>query len=158
VTALLIASFIDNLVDALGLHIHEEAEKLGRRRVSADVLGNLAVRLAIGVTFVAAVLALPGAYAVAGSLLLGIVLLSGLTWRVARHRRANPALEVGKHMAAAAAIVIISGIIGHARGGPSVERASPLADGVATAPMISRQPRQAVAAELSHRGRGLRGL
>ena len=112
VTALLVATFIDNLVDALGLHVYGEAENFGRRRVLADTLGNFAARLAIGITFVTVVLVLPSAYAVAGSLLSGVVLLTGLTWLVARRRRASPTIEVGKHLATAAVVIIVSTTIG----------------------------------------------
>ena len=112
VAMLLIIALADNLTDALSIHIYQEAERLEGRRAFAATVGNFATRLATCGTFLFLIVALPGVYAVAGSLAWGIFLLSALTWLVAQSRGANPALEMCKHLAVALVVIAVSQGIG----------------------------------------------
>jgi len=114
ITALLIFALADNLTDALSIHIYQESERLEERRAFAATVGNFAARLAICGTFLFLITMLPGRYAVGASLTWGVLLLTGLTWLVARSRGANALLEVCKHLAVALAVIAASRIIGTA--------------------------------------------
>ena len=110
--ALLIVALADNLTDALGIHIYQESEKLEGHHAFAATLGNFATRLAICGTFLLLVAALPAGSAVMVSLAWGLALLGLLTWLVARSRGVNPVSEVGKHLAIALAVIVMSVGIG----------------------------------------------
>ncbi len=111
-TALLIAALADNLTDALSIHIYQESEKLERRRAFAATVGNFATRLGICGTFVFLLAVLQTGYAVTVAVTWGVILLSGLTWLIARNRGANPVTEVGKHVAVALIVIAVSLSIG----------------------------------------------
>ena len=50
--------------------------------------------------------------ALVGSLLIGVLLLRGLSYLIARRRGVSPVSEIAKHLAAAALVIIASGLIG----------------------------------------------
>lgn len=110
--ALLIVALADNLTDALSIHIYQESEKLEGRRALISTVGNFTTRLVICATFWLILIVLPAADAVGVSLAWGMFLLSALTWFVARARGANPATEVGKHLAVALVVIAMSIFIG----------------------------------------------
>jgi len=112
VAALLIIGLADNLTDSLSIHIYQESEKLEERAAFKATISNFLTRLLISMSFVFFVLAFSRAIAVFASLALGIALLTGLTWFVARSRGANVTTEVLKHLAVATVIIAASRAIG----------------------------------------------
>lgn len=113
VSGLLIAALADNLTDALSMHVYQEAERrLESREAFIATWSNFVTRLLLALTFVLLVVLLPIASAVIASAVWGLFLLVALTWALARERRASFALELGKHCAAALAVVLASRGIG----------------------------------------------
>jgi hypothetical protein len=113
VSGLLIVALADNLTDALSMHIYQEAERrLHSRDAFTATWSNFVTRLLLALTFVALVVLLPLASAVIASAAWGLSLLVALTWALARERRASFALELGKHCAAALAVILASRGIG----------------------------------------------
>jgi hypothetical protein len=112
VSGLLIVALADNLTDSLSIHLYQEAEHLEARRAFRATLFNFAARLLVALTFVAIAVALPPLGAVVGAILWGVGLLVVLTAMLARERGVRVAPEVGKHLVAATAIVVLSRFIG----------------------------------------------
>jgi hypothetical protein len=111
VAGLLIIGVADNLSDSLGIHIHEESESGGREAFSISA-SNYATRLFVVFSFVSLVVLLPLGVARVVSVAWGVVLLSVLTYFVAKARSANPGLEIVKHLLVAAIVIALSQLIG----------------------------------------------
>jgi hypothetical protein len=112
IAGLLIVGFADNLTDSLSIHIYQESEKLDERAAFRSTLGNFATRLLVSLTFVALVFSFSGADVIIASFTWGSLLLIGLTWLVARNRKANVLTEIVKHLVVAAVVVVTSRAIG----------------------------------------------
>lgn len=112
--ALLIVAIADNLSDSLSIHIYQESEHLPPRTSFTTTLTNFLTRLALSMSFVVIVALLPlGAAAIAGAIW-GLGLLVGLTYLLARDRGASVPIEITKHVALAAVVIVASGLIGTA--------------------------------------------
>ncbi|HKB58557.1 MAG TPA: hypothetical protein VKC56_00785 [Gallionellaceae bacterium] len=112
VSALLIAALADNITDSLSVHIYQESEHLSQREAFIGTLSNFATRFALCLSFVALVVLLPAAPALGAALGWGALLLSALSWALARERRANALSEVAKHLVVAAVVIFVSRLIG----------------------------------------------
>jgi VIT1/CCC1 family predicted Fe2+/Mn2+ transporter len=112
VGALLIVAVADNLSDSLSVHIYQEAERLEKREAFISTVANFTARLLAALTFVVLVLALPAELTPAATIAWGLVLLALLTERIARARGAPIAKEVGKHLAVAGAVLVVSRVLG----------------------------------------------
>ena len=112
-SGLLIVAIADNLTDSLSIHIYQESERLPPREAFLATLTNFAARLCLSLSFVFMVAMLPLRVAVIASLAWGMLLLTGLTYVVARDRQLSPLLEILKHIAVAVAVILASKMIGH---------------------------------------------
>lgn len=112
IAGLLIVGLADNLTDSLSIHIYQESERLEERAAFRATIGNFVTRLLISLSFVVLVLSLSAGNIVLACLLWGILLLTSLTWFVARHRNANVLIEITKHVTVAAAVIAVSRFIG----------------------------------------------
>ena len=110
--ALLIAAVADNLTDSLSVHMYQESERLEQREAFLGTLENFMTRFVLCLSFVV-IVAVFGVGAAAGwGVAWGMALLAGLTFIVARHRRANPLSEVVKHVTVALAVIFVSKLLG----------------------------------------------
>jgi len=113
VSGLLIIALADNLTDALSMHIYQESERrLQPREAFIATWSNFATRLMLALTFVLLVVLLPITSAVIASAVWGLSLLIALTWALARERKVSFVAELGKHCAAALAVILASRGIG----------------------------------------------
>ena len=112
ISALLIAAFADNLTDSLSVHIYQESRRLAQDEAVAGTLTNFAARLAICLSFVLLVAALPMPLALAAALVWGTLLLAGLSYIIARKRGIGTVSEVVKHLVVAFAVIFVSKGIG----------------------------------------------
>lgn len=112
VSALLIAAVADNLTDSLSVHMYQESERIEQKEVFLGTLSNFATRLIVCTSFVLIVLVLPERYAAIWGIAWGLSLLVVLTCILARYREVSALPEVGKHLAAAAAIILVSQNVG----------------------------------------------
>lgn len=113
VSGLLIVALADNLTDALSMHIYQESERrLEAREAFILTWSNFVTRLAVALTFVLLVLLLPVGSALVATAAWGLSLLTLLTWALARERKVSFVKEMGKHFAAALAVIFASRGIG----------------------------------------------
>jgi len=112
VSGLLIVALADNLTDSLSIHIYQESERLDSRAAFLSTLTNFGARLATSLSFIGLVLILPIKTAIIAASIWGLLLLSGLTWVLARERRKSVFSEMYKHVAVALAVILASKQIG----------------------------------------------
>jgi VIT1/CCC1 family predicted Fe2+/Mn2+ transporter len=112
VTGLLIIGIADNLIDSLSVHIYQEAERLTERDAFCTTVANFFTRFFVCITFIVVLLLLPASSAIPVSLILGFVLLSVLSYFLARARGVGAVSEILKHCAVAFAVITISKAIG----------------------------------------------
>jgi len=113
ISALLIAAFADNLTDTLSVHVFQESEHLDKKAVLAGTVTNFFARLLLGSSFVLLAGLLPLAYITKAALIWGILLLSTLTYFVARERKVKPLPEILIHLAVTIVVISASMMIGH---------------------------------------------
>jgi VIT1/CCC1 family predicted Fe2+/Mn2+ transporter len=112
VAGLLIIGIADNISDSLSIHVYQESENLEGRAALRATLTNFSARLVVALAFVAIVLVVPKPRLVAASLACGLLLLGVLTYLVAHARGVSAPREVAKHLAVAAAVIVVSRLIG----------------------------------------------
>lgn len=112
-SGLLIVAVADNLTDSLSIHIYQESEQLEAREALRATLTNFTVRLGLSFSFMFLVAILPSGVVTVASIVWGMLLLIGLTYLVARSRKTPALPEIWKHVAIAAAVMLISKLIGH---------------------------------------------
>lgn len=111
VTSLLVIALADNLSDSLSIHVYQESERLETRAAFRATVTNFVARLIVAMSFVAIVVLLPPRWTVTASVGWGVVLLSALSFSVARARGAPPAMEIAKHLAVAMLVILLSRLV-----------------------------------------------
>jgi vacuolar iron transporter family protein len=114
--ALFILALADNISDSLGIHIYRESQ-CSHEKNGTDVytLNNFFTRLIITLVFAGLVIALPLRSVLICSITLGLLLLSALSYMIARKHKVNPYIAIAQHVGvsilAMSASYFIGGII-----------------------------------------------
>jgi VIT1/CCC1 family predicted Fe2+/Mn2+ transporter len=111
-TSLLIIGIADNLSDSLSVHIYQESERLAQGHAFRTTLANFAARFAVSCSFFLIFFALPTATATYVCVVWGFLLLSALSYLLARARNVGAWSEILKHTAVAVAVILISNAVG----------------------------------------------
>jgi VIT1/CCC1 family predicted Fe2+/Mn2+ transporter len=112
VTSLLIIGIADNLTDSLSVHIYQESERLAERKAFGTTVANFLTRIVVTLSFIFLFLLFPTSIAIYICVIWGFVLLSGLSYLLARVRNASAISEIWKHSAVALIVIAISKAIG----------------------------------------------
>jgi VIT1/CCC1 family predicted Fe2+/Mn2+ transporter len=112
IESLLIIALADNLTDSLSVHIYQESERLAERQAFRNTVANFFTRLFTSSTFVIILLFSRMPFAVYACVIWGFVLLSGLSYLLAKVRRVDPVSEIVKHSAIAVVVIGVSRAIG----------------------------------------------
>lgn len=111
--ALLVLAVADNISDSLGIHIYRESQYLNAKINSrVNSVSNFMTRLTVTLIFVLLVMFLPLEYAILSSVVLGILLLSVLSYLIAVYQKANPYLAILHHVGVAVAVLATSHFLG----------------------------------------------
>jgi vacuolar iron transporter family protein len=115
VGALLVLAVADNISDSLGIHIYRESQTEDAGK-NSDVhsISNFLTRLVVTLAFAILVVALPIGYAVISSIVLGISILTLLSYLIAIHQKTNPVGAIFHHVGVTVAVLIISHFLGQA--------------------------------------------
>jgi VIT1/CCC1 family predicted Fe2+/Mn2+ transporter len=113
ITGLLIIAIADNISDSLGIHIYKESEGASRRDIKSFTYGNFIVRLILAFTFVLIVLSLPSYIALVVSSIWGLVLLTILSYLIAKNKKTSPVLEIVWHLIIALIVIAGSKLLGN---------------------------------------------
>lgn len=106
--SLCVIALADNISDTLGIHIYQEGEFSSFRKVWRGTLSNFIVRLCVILVFILFVLALPPVLAVICSILYGFLILTGISYLVARKRHIPPKRVIVEHIVIASAVLGLS--------------------------------------------------
>jgi len=111
--ALLLIAVADNISDSLGIHIYREsAHSKTKNNIKVYTFSNFLTRLSITLLFVLLVMFLPIQYAILSSMILGLSLLSVLSYLIAINQKTNPYLQILQHVGVAIVVMITSHFVG----------------------------------------------
>jgi len=105
---LFIIGLADNISDTLGIHIFQESEGLSPRAVWLSTVTNFLTRFLTVFIFIGIIYFFPISVAVPASVILGLLILSFVSYVVARRRRLNPVLSIAEHLVIALLVVLAS--------------------------------------------------
>lgn len=111
--SILIIAIADNISDTLGIHIYQEAEGLRAKEVWLSSLTNFTLRLIVSLLFILLILILPLKTAVVCCLILGLFIISFISYFIAVHKDKNPYLSIFEHIGVAVIVVILSRVLGN---------------------------------------------
>lgn len=111
IAAILIIALADNISDSLGIHIFQESECKEQREVWLSTSTNFITRILVSLTFMGLVIFLPMHIAVITSIVWGLLLLSFLSYTIAKGEGINPSLEIIKHLGIAILVILGSDLI-----------------------------------------------
>jgi VIT1/CCC1 family predicted Fe2+/Mn2+ transporter len=111
ISALLVLAIADNISDSFGIHIYRESQSITNKSL-INTLSNFLTRLAVTLVFILLVLFLPLQYAILSAVIIGLSLLSILSYQIAINQKTNPYLAVFQHVGVAAIVIIVSYFLG----------------------------------------------
>jgi VIT1/CCC1 family predicted Fe2+/Mn2+ transporter len=110
--ALLVIALADNMSDSFGIHIYQESEHLSKKEVWLSTLTNFFTRLFVSLTFVALIILLPIKVAVVCSVIWGLLILTVMSYIIAKQRKISPYSAILIHIIIAVVVVAASNFIG----------------------------------------------
>ena len=104
----------DAFSDALGIHVSQEAtNNKSSRHIWAATVATFASKFLIALTFLFPVLYFDFFTAIIFSLAWGLIVLTALSYRIARYQNQNPYAVIFEHVLIALAVVVITHFVGH---------------------------------------------
>jgi VIT1/CCC1 family predicted Fe2+/Mn2+ transporter len=113
ISSILVVAIADNLVDSLGIHIYQETQNLKTKHVWISTLLNFLTRFSISLLFILIIMLLPLSSAISFSIFFGFILLSIISYLVARQRNSNIYLAITEHLSIALLVIFASYYLGH---------------------------------------------
>ena len=110
---LLVIAVADNVSDSFAIHVYKESEGTKGADVLATTIGNFLVRLAVTLSFVLMVMALPGGILIWPAAAWGLALLAIISFGISRRKQVAPAREVAIHLVVAVGVIAASRYLGH---------------------------------------------
>jgi VIT1/CCC1 family predicted Fe2+/Mn2+ transporter len=110
--ALLVIALADNLSDSFGIHIYQESEHIGKKEVWLSTLTNFLTRLFVSSTFIVLIIVLPIRLAAVCSVIWGLLVLTVMTYTIAKQQKINPFSAIFVHLTIAVIVVVASNFIG----------------------------------------------
>jgi 4-hydroxybenzoate polyprenyltransferase len=113
ITGLLIVAIADNVSDAFSFHVYKESEGASRRDVSSSTFENFASRLLLVFTFILIVLLFSPYTALIISSIWGLVLLTILSYLIAKNKRTSLLPQIFLHLIIALSVIAGSKLLGN---------------------------------------------
>lgn len=110
--ALLVIALADNMSDSFGIHIYQESEHLSKKEVWLSTLTNFFTRLFVSLTFIALIILLPIKFAAVCSVGWGLLILTVMTYAIAKQKKISPYSAILTHTIIAVLVVAASNFIG----------------------------------------------
>jgi len=107
-TALIILAVADNISDSFGIHIHQESQKESVREVRRTTFTNFTARTLVALIFILLVILLPMKFAVAMSILLGLAVITFISYFIAKEQKASPYKVVSQHLLLTVIVIVAS--------------------------------------------------
>lgn len=103
----------DAMSDALGIHVSEESENHhSTKEIWESTVATFLTKFVFALTFLVPVLIFSLSTAIIVSIAWGLLLLTILSYRLARQQRTNPARIIGEHVFIAVAVITITHFLG----------------------------------------------
>lgn len=103
----------DSLSDALGIHVSKESEnKYTEKELWESMLFTFIFKFVVALTFIIPALLLEISNAISISILWGMLLLSILSFYIAKSRKENPIKVIGEHLIVALIVITLAHIVG----------------------------------------------
>ena len=113
ISTLLVLAIADNLTDSFGIHIYRESQCIGEERETIiNTISNFLTRLTITITFILLISLLPLQYAIIISVIIGLSLITVLSYLIAIKQKTNPYKVVLEHIGIVIIVIIISYFLG----------------------------------------------
>ena len=110
---ILVIAFADAMSDALGIHIAEEADpETDTAHVWAATLSTFATKFVFALSFAVPLLFMSLTLAVYTSIAWGMLVITLLSFLLARAQGSNPVPVVAEHLVIASVVVVLSHLIG----------------------------------------------
>jgi VIT1/CCC1 family predicted Fe2+/Mn2+ transporter len=110
--ALLLIAVADNIADSLGFHMYRESASVHTEKVGIFTVSNFLTRFGIAVFFVVLFAFLPLQLAAILCIVVGLSVLSFLSYLIGVVRKTNPLREVFIHLGVAVPVILISHFLG----------------------------------------------
>lgn len=113
ISGILIVAIADSMSDALGIHLSEESNaRNSASQVWTATAATFVSKLLVALTFVVPFLLLPLQGAIVAALLWAVVLLTVMSWQIARLQGTRALPVIGEHLLVATAVIIASHLVG----------------------------------------------
>jgi len=111
ISTLLVFAVADNVSDSLGIHIFQESDLKVAGTIAASTFSNFLTRLSIISMFVLVVYLLPIGLAVYVSVIIGVAVLTMLSYLIAVERHSSTVSSVATHLVVAILVIAVSYIL-----------------------------------------------
>lgn len=111
ITMLLIIAIADNISDSFGMHIHQESLNEPPKEVRNTTIINFFSRLLIVTIFILLIFFLPQIFAIISSIILGIIVITLLSYYIAIEQKINPYKAIFQHLTLALIVMLGSYIL-----------------------------------------------
>ena len=108
IATLLVIAIADNISDSLGIHIYQEGENCKIREVWLSTLTNFLTRFMVTSVFIFLVLIFPPVYAILFSIFYGFIILTIISYLIARKRGLSAFHAIAEHIIIATLVIIVS--------------------------------------------------
>jgi VIT1/CCC1 family predicted Fe2+/Mn2+ transporter len=113
ISGILTIAIADAMSDALGIHVSEESKNSGpTREIWEATLATFLAKFVIAATFVVPVALGPLDQAIVISVVWGVLLLTALSFFIARAQAIAPWKVIGEHLLIALAVVVMTHMVG----------------------------------------------
>lgn len=112
ISALLMVALADNIVDSLSIHIYQESNLSDKVFVQRITVNNFLTRIVIAFCFIAMVFFLSVKTAVIVSIITGLILLTLMSYIIAKNRGINPYPTIFNHLLVAIIVIVASNFLG----------------------------------------------
>lgn len=110
--ALLVIALADNISDSFSILVYQESGHISKKEVWFSTLTNFFARLLVSLTFIILIILLPIKDAVIYSVIWGLLILTIMTYTIARWRKVDPYSAILAHTIVAVLVIVASNFIG----------------------------------------------
>ena len=110
--AILVIALADNISDSFSILIFQESGRLSKKEVWISTLTNFFARLLVSSTFIILIILLPIKHAVVYSVIWGLLILTIMTYTIARRRKVSPYFAILVHTIVAVLVIVASNLLG----------------------------------------------
>lgn len=109
---LIVIAVADNISDALGIHIFQESQGLPSSIIWVSTFSNFFIRFLTSLGFLLIMFLLPLNIALIISLIYGLLILSIVSYTIAKARNKNPWTAIVEHIIIAVVVIFVSKYFG----------------------------------------------